>query len=194
MRAFFCFLLIVLIALTSCRKEIDDGTFYITDQSKSFLPTTDSCEFISSDSASASFTKTEDRTYIERYISDTDGKLFTKYYYYQYFENIAITYLSENLTIIYHLYIDQLGDGPREFLNIQIKGPSGDINALLTTEYYSGKYSFEPWSNSIYEIDLNGIIYQIIYKYTDGSNDFYFQENKGLIGFTYYGTLWSLVD
>ena len=71
-------IVVVFLALISCRKEIDDGHFYITERSKDFLPSADSCIYISSDSTEAVLTKVEHEVYFEKFISDTDGQLFTR--------------------------------------------------------------------------------------------------------------------
>jgi len=181
--------IIVFLSLTSCsEKEIDDGTFYITEESKVYLPASDSCRYIRNDSLQVLLYLVNDENYFDKYISDTDSDFKAKYYYCQYYENIIKTFESDGLNIRYRLYIGQTPNGPQEFLNIQITGTalSGSINVTVQDVC--------TYLSSIFQSELNGITYMHVYYFNSGGNIFYFQEDKGLIGFTCNGTIWSLME
>ena len=192
MKYFTILIFFTLVILTACQKEINEGKFHVTPESKAFLPAADSFFFINSESITTLLVKEEKVIYFEKYCSDTDGDLFNRYYYYQYFENIVTTYSSDYLAIYYQLCIDQQGDGPRDFLKIRISDPHGNVNVTISNAYGSGLLGFMPPDSLLYEIELNGETYHDVYHYTDGTNVFYFQEYKGLIGFTVHDIHWSL--
>jgi hypothetical protein len=184
----------LILAFMSCKKEVDDGYFALPESAKIFLPVNDELIYQNSTGESDTLLLGSEEKYYKPEVVDTDGSFMTKYSYIQNYEHLIYKFNSGKLNMQYHLYFDQSPFGPMENFEIY-------LISSFSQEEIKLKVSNEDMLDNIWScyIHLNTIVlnentYNDVYYLLSGDKLFYFQQEKGLIGFTYNNVLWVLIN
>lgn len=183
-------IIIILIVAISCTKNEYSGEFPINEFSKQLLPQTDEIYLKSNTGISDTLYLNHESNYFENKIWEGDGGSYNVHYYGD-FEHIIKKYSSNNLRLNYHLYIEKSTSGTWNFLitNIESDYTNEVIDfRVATEENHYGWPSFQ----FLDSITMNETTFYNVYLFEYQNEDYYFQLEKGIIGFEYNDDFWII--
>lgn len=178
--------------LHSCHKDKQLDDLDLSPFSKRFLPQTDSLEFITSNGLSFDLTGFNYSHFYENIATGSDGYGFGIETYYAQHEREFKSFGGIDLAIEYKLGVAPAFLMVEDELLIKISSVKHKIDICFTLTRGHGVAEKWDQTEKANEVLLNNKSFTNLHVFEKNGNKFYFQADKGLVGFNIGTVIWHI--